>query len=95
MKPIIVTTLVAGWIAFPILTHAQSGEAFAKSKCSTCHSVDKEKVGPSFKQVSANYKGDKSAEARLIAKLKEAKTHPRVQASDAQLKSAVQYVMKQ
>jgi cytochrome c len=95
MKPIIGTTLIAGCIAFPTLTLAQSGENFVKSKCSTCHAVDQEKVGPSFKEISAKYKGDKGAEARLIAKLKEAKTHPKVQASDAELKSATQYILKQ
>jgi cytochrome c len=95
MNPILGTALIAGCIAFPAASHAQSGEAFAKTKCVACHAVDQKKVGPSFKEVSAKYKGDKGAEARLLAKLKEARTHPRVQASDAELKSAVEYVLKQ
>ena len=95
MKLIIGTTLIAGSIAFPAMADAQSGEDFVKTKCLACHSVDQKKVGPSFKEVSAKYKGDKGAEARLMAKLEEAKTHPKVQASDAELKSAVQYVLKQ
>lgn len=36
------------------------------SKCSTCHSVDKEKDGPSFKSVAADYRDDPEAEAKLI-----------------------------
>ena len=95
MKLIIGTTLIVGSIAFATMSHAQSGEGFAKTKCLACHSVDQKKVGPSFKEVSAKYKGDNGADARLTAKLKEAKTHPRVQASDAELKSAVQYVLRQ
>lgn len=36
------------------------------SKCSTCHSVDKQKDGPSFKSVAADYRDDPEAEAKLI-----------------------------
>jgi cytochrome c len=95
MKHTIGTMLLAAWIALSASTQAQSGEKFAKSRCSTCHAVDQIKVGPSFKEVSANYKGDKGAPVRLIAKIKEGKTHPKVQASDAELKSAIRYVLKQ
>jgi cytochrome c len=95
MNLIVGTALVAGSIAFPAMTLAQSGEDFAKSKCFACHAIDQKKVGPSFKDISAKSKSDKGAEARLIAKLKEAKTHTRVQASDAELKSVIQYVLKQ
>jgi len=42
-----------------------SPELAAKSKCMTCHDVDKKKMGPSFKEISAKYKGDKAAEAML------------------------------
>jgi cytochrome c len=95
MKHTMVTVLLAAGFALSPMAQAQPGEDFAKSKCSICHAVDQKKVGPSFKEISAKSKSDKGAEARLIAKLKEAKTHPRVQASDAELKSAVQYVLKQ
>jgi cytochrome c len=37
----------------------------AKSKCMTCHQVDKKVLGPSFKEISAKYKGQKTAEAML------------------------------
>lgn len=40
-----------------------------KSGCMACHSVDKKIVGPGFKDVSAKYKGNKKAEAMLIAKV--------------------------
>lgn len=42
-----------------------SPELAAKSKCMMCHDVEKKKMGPSFKDVSAKYKGDKAAEAML------------------------------
>jgi cytochrome c len=40
-------------------------ELATKSKCTTCHQVDKKLLGPSFKQISAKYKGQKTAEATL------------------------------
>lgn len=46
-------------------------EALAqKSGCLLCHSVDKKVLGPAYKDVAAKYKGDKSAEAKLIQKVK-------------------------
>lgn len=47
-----------------------AGQALAqKSGCLACHSVDKKIVGPAFKDVAAKYKGNKKAEAMLIAKV--------------------------
>jgi cytochrome c len=46
-----------------------------KSKCLTCHSVDKKKVGPSYKEVAAKYKGKPDAEKKLYTHLT---THPKV-----------------
>ena len=50
---------------------AKAAEALAqKSGCLACHSVDKKVLGPAYKDVAAKYKGDKTAEAKLIAKVK-------------------------
>jgi cytochrome c len=47
------------------------GEALAKqSGCMTCHAVNKKMVGPSFKDVSAKYKGDNEAASKLAAKVR-------------------------
>ena len=46
-----------------------------KSKCLTCHSVDKKKDGPSYKEVAAKYKGKPDAEQKLYTHLT---THPKV-----------------
>jgi cytochrome c len=75
---------------------AQSGADVVKSKgCLNCHAVAEKKMGPSFKDVSAKHKGDKGAEAAITAKLKEGKGHPKVSASDAELKAAVGYALSQ
>ncbi len=46
-------------------------EALAqKSGCLNCHSVQAAILGPAYKDVAKKYKSDKTAEARLIAKVK-------------------------
>ena len=51
--------------------NADAAKALAqKSGCLACHSVDKKVLGPAFKDVAAKYKGDKSAEAKMVAKVK-------------------------
>ena len=61
---------------------AQSGADVVKSKgCLNCHAVDTKKMGPSFKDIAA--------------KLKDGKGHPKVAASDADIKAAVGYVLSQ
>jgi cytochrome c len=83
-------TLIAGGV------NAQSGADVVKAKgCLNCHDIAKKKVGPAYKDVAAKYKGDAKAEGNLIAKIKEGKTHPKVAASDAELKAAVGYVLAQ
>ena len=75
---------------------AQSGADVVKSKgCLNCHAVDTKKMGPSFKDIAAKHKSDKGAEAAITAKLKDGKGHPKVAASDAEIKSAVGYVLSQ
>ena len=76
------------------IAYAQSGEEVLKAKgCLNCHENDKKKVGPAYKDVAAKYKTDKSAEAMLVDKIKEGKTHPKVAATDTELKTAVAYVL--
>ena len=41
-----------------------------KSGCTACHSVDKKIVGPAYVDVAAKYKGDTSAAAKLVQKVK-------------------------
>jgi cytochrome c len=71
--------------------NAQSGADVLKSKgCLNCHEADKKKVGPSFKDIAAKGKGK---EAEMTAKLKEGKGHPKIAASDAEIKAALDTIM--
>jgi len=86
-----VVVAAAGMLAWGI-ANAQSGADLAKSKgCMGCHDIDKKKVGPAFKDIAAK----KPNEAALIAKLKEGKGHMKIAASDAELKTLIQYVLSQ
>jgi len=72
---------------------AQSGADVVKSKgCLNCHAVDTKKVGPSFKDIAAKFQGKSAA---LVEQLKTAKGHPKVNASEAEIKAAVDYVLSQ
>jgi len=46
-----------------------------KSDCLKCHSVDKKKDGPSFKETAGKYKGKADGETKLFTHLT---THPKV-----------------
>ena len=73
---------------------ANALEALAQSAgCLNCHAADTKKVGPSFKDVAAKYKGKADAEATLVAKLKDGKGHPAVKASEADIKGVVKWVL--
>lgn len=49
---------------------AFANEQLAKdNNCLACHAVDQKLVGPSFKEIAAKYKGDKSAEGKLATKI--------------------------
>ncbi|MDG1096180.1 MAG: c-type cytochrome [Methylophilaceae bacterium] len=57
--------------ALMVAGQAAANEALAKkSGCLACHGVDKKVLGPGFKDVAAKYKGDASAEGKLVTKVK-------------------------
>jgi len=81
---------------------AADGQALAqKYACMSCHQVDKKVVGPGFKEVAAKYKGDKTAEAKLIDKVKKGGSGvwgpvpmpPNPQVPDADVKAIVDWVL--
>lgn len=100
MKSLSLLLALAGLLACGGV-NAQSAPDLLKSKnCLGCHAVDKKVVGPAFKDVAVKYKGDKGAEAKLATQLKDGpkdgKGHPvKAGASDAELKTMVQYVLSQ
>ena len=74
---------------------ALADEALAKSAgCLTCHNVTgAKKIGASFKDAAAKYKGKADAEATILAALGDAKKHPASKASDADKKKLVTWIL--
>ncbi len=81
-----------------------AAEALIKdSKCAKCHSVDKQKDGPSFKKTAEKYKGKADAEAKLYTHLTTApmvkidgveEEHTKVKSKDeADIKNLVRYIL--
>lgn len=50
---------------------SDAGKLLKDSKCLKCHSVDKKKDGPSYKEVAAKYKGKPEGMAKLIKHVSE------------------------
>lgn len=64
-------TVIAAMLVAASANAGDAAEALAqKSGCLACHGVDKKVLGPSYKEVAAKYKGDKTAEAKLVQKVK-------------------------
>ena len=67
----LLTMIVAAAVLLAGNAYAGDAKEIAqKSGCLACHSIDKKVLGPSYKDVAAKYKGDKGAEAKLVAKVK-------------------------
>ena len=50
----------------------QADEKLAQANgCMTCHQIDKKVLGPSYKEVAAKYRDNKTAEATLVKKVKD------------------------
>jgi cytochrome c len=92
MKSILLVAVVAAGLAAS--GAANASEALAKSSgCMTCHDLATKKMGPSFKDIAAKYKGKADAEATLVANLKAGKGHPAVKSSEADTVTLVKWVL--
>jgi cytochrome c len=85
-----------GWAVTP-------EEAMTKAGCMACHSKDKKIVGPAFKDIAAKYKGQ-NVTAKLMEKVRKGGSgsfgpvpmtpNPPSKIDDANLKAAVEYVLR-
>ena len=92
MKSLIAVGLFGVGLAVAGSASAQADLA-KKEGCTNCHDVDAKKVGPSFKDIAAKYKGKADAEATLVAKISGGKDHPQVKASPDDVKKLVTWVL--
>jgi len=64
-----------------------------KAGCTKCHAVADKKMGPSFKDISAKYKGKAGSDAAIVAKLKAGKEHPATKAGDDDLGKITKWLL--
>jgi cytochrome c len=78
------------------VAYAAAGEDEAKEHgCVKCHEMDKKKVGPSWKDVSAKYKGKKADEVMTSVKGKPVHKQTLTKTADSSLKTIVDWVLEQ
>jgi cytochrome c len=73
-----------------------------KNKCSKCHSVDKKKDGPPFKETAAKYQGKADGEAKLAKHLSSApkvkidgveEEHQVLKATEPEARNLIKYIL--
>ena len=80
-------------IAHP--AHAQSAAELLKAKgCTNCHDATTRKVGPSLQDIATRHKADAAASDRIVEALRDGKGHPRVPASEAEIRAMVTFILK-
>ena len=103
MKTILVSIVAVAGMVLAGSAMAADMPAAGATKCGGCHAVDGKKMGPSFKEIAAKFKGDKDA----VSKLEEAITKggkfgwnammgmpPRgMNATDAEIKEMAEYIV--
>ena len=108
-SPFLVSLLVAAGVvlgmspAFGQAVDVAGAEALVqKNKCTKCHSVDKKKDGPSFKETAARYKGKADGEAKLARHLSSGprikidgveEEHQILKATEPEAKNLVRYIL--
>lgn len=71
MKTLLTLALAAATTLTSLPALADAGTALvAKHNCLVCHAVDKKVVGPSYKDISAKYRGNRAAAAKLVQKIR-------------------------
>jgi cytochrome c len=96
--------IVLGAIGALATLPAKASEELAKKhNCLACHTVDKKMVGPSYKDISAKFRGDAAAQARLVDKVKKGSTGvwgqvpmpPNATVPDADVQTLVKWILSQ
>ncbi len=99
MKLLHAASVVLGML--PAVNATASEKLAQSSGCMTCHAMDRKAIGPGYKEIAAKYRNDKSAEAKLIQKVKAggsgiwgpAPMPPNAHVKDDDIKAMVQWIL--
>lgn len=100
MKNLLLTSLSVALLGLSATASADQALA-QKNACMSCHGVDKKIVGPAFNDVAKKYAGDKTAAAKLMAKVTTGSKGvwgaipmpPNPQVSDADNKKIIDWIL--
>ena len=102
MRLLTITAAALALAAGPALANPEA--AMGKAGCTACHTKDKKLVGPSFKDIAAKYKGQADVVPKLMEKVRKGGSgvfgpvpmapNPPDKINDADLKSAVEFILK-
>lgn len=98
------TPLIAACLMATPLAQADDGQTIYESTgCAACHTVDQKRLGPTFKDVAAKYKGNADAPAMLAKKVRSGGSgvwgtvpmpaHPVDRLSDEELKVVIAWIL--
>ena len=94
MKVLVIAVVMAvGLVAGGAARAAGEEDLAKKSGCLNCHAVDTKKVGPSFKDVAAKYKGKSVAD--VYTAWKAAKIHASVKAPEGDVQTVLKWALTQ
>src|SRR5438552_3756836 len=101
MKIAAIALAAAGFLASGAVLAQSAEDLIKKNGCAACHANDKKIVGPAYVDVAAKYKGDASAPAKLMEKIKKGgqgvwgpvPMPPNPTVSDADLKTMITYIL--
>lgn len=91
----ITSIAIAAVLGWTLDAGAQDGGALVKKEgCLKCHSASAKKEGPSFKDISAKYKGKPDGAAAVEKRITAAEKHPHVKTkNEKDVKAMVDYVL--
>ena len=101
MNKITILLLAATMTAAGTAVADELEDMMKKNGCNACHAEDKKVIGPSYKDVANKYRGDASAPAKLVEKVKKGGSGvwgpvpmpPNPQVKDEDIKKMVQLIL--
>ncbi len=69
MRLLMILSVAAAWMIANSAMGVEMPSLAKKNNCTACHAIDRKVLGPAWMDVAKKYKGDKGAEARLVAKV--------------------------
>lgn len=98
-RPVIIAAAAGIAIAlFQTVASAGVDAAWAKKElkghgCLTCHSIDKKKVGPAYKDVAVTFKGKTPAEVAAVMKSKKQHAGVLKKTADGELEMMIEWIL--